>query len=161
MKMNQSTQGSTTVLLEQHCDRWHSFIQSQSKRHLGPWRLQCELLSLSLLADRCVNRYHTARKTPCELWWQPALPLSTPQLSERPRGIRVVIYTLKIVTLPSLMPHLWINDSSILFTSKTILTLVTSAFTPKAVGQDKDIHQKLGSSKLCVYSSVCVFWGIK
>lgn len=111
-----------------------------------------------LLADRCVNRYHTARKTPCELWWQPALPLSTQQLSERPRGIRVVIYMLKIVTLPSLTPHVWINDSSILFSSKLLLTLVTTSLTATAAGQGY-LRENSQQQSVCVCACICVWEG--
>lgn len=146
------------VPLQHRCDRWHSFIQSRSKRQLAPddsW--ECQRLSPVLLADRCVNRYHTARKTPCELWWQPALPLSTQQLSERPRGIRVVIYMLKIVTLPSPTPHVWINDSSILFSSKLLLTLVTTSFTDAAAGQGY-VHGT-ASRKVCVCACLCIWEG--
>lgn len=113
-------------------------------------QLECHLLSVALLSDRCVNRYNRTRKTPCELWWHPALPLSTQQLSERPRGIRVVIYNLKIVTLPSPTPLVCIKDSSIFFSSKPLFTLLTSDDTPIGVVQDKDIYKKEVGSNVCV-----------
>lgn len=61
----------------------------------------CQLLSGALGSDRFINRYNKARKASSERWCQLVLPLNTQQFSERSRGIRVAVYTLKIVTMPN------------------------------------------------------------
>lgn len=113
----------------------HSLCLISRKGNFRPGgSLKCQLLSVALLEDRCVNRCNMARKAPGVLWCQPVLPLNTQQLSERSRGIRVVIYMLKIVTIPSLAPWVWITDSSICFSSKPSLTLDTIALNTLAAG---------------------------
>jgi len=52
----------------------------------------------------------------------------------------VVIYMLKIVTLLSLTPHVWMNDSFVWCSLNSLLTLVIVAFTPAAGGRDEDFH---------------------
>lgn len=115
----------------------------------------CRLLSEALQEDRCVSWDDMARKRPCELWCQPALPLNTQQLSERPRGIRVVIHMLKIVALPSLTPYIWINDSSILFYPKLLLTFATKTFNPIAAGQGYSLESSQQQS-VCWCLCLCV-----